>query len=213
MPFSDEKAAAAETTSPTDQPGFSTSSSENLKSFDTHVHEKAEPAQQQPSAAASQPANEDDAEVAAATPQGPAPDSPEANYKPKSLKFWLILLSAFVSMFLVALDRTIISTAIPTITDDFKSLGDIGWYGSAYMLSTAAFQLAWGRIYRFYDLRFTFLSCIVIFEIGSAVCGAAPSSPVFIIGKGHSLLFFTAVTPCVESYKGKKKKKTTVKMT
>ncbi|KAM0465762.1 hypothetical protein ACHAPV_001819 [Trichoderma viride] len=179
MPFVDEKAAAAETTSPTDQPGFfTTSSSENGKSFDNYVHEKPE----QPSTAA-QPANEDDDAQAAAAPQGPAPDSPEANYNPKSAKFWLILLSAFVSMFLVALDRTIISTAIPTITDDFKSLGDIGWYGSAYMLSTAAFQLVWGRIYRFYDLRFTFLSCIIIFEIGSAVCGAAPSSPVFIVGR------------------------------
>ncbi|KAM0512021.1 hypothetical protein ACHAPE_009265 [Trichoderma viride] len=184
MPFADEKAAAAETTSPTDQPGFfTTSSSENGKSFDAYVHEKPNSAQEHPSTT-SQPANEDgDAQAAAAAPQGPAPDSPEANYNPKSAKFWLILLSAFVSMFLVALDRTIISTAIPTITDDFKSLGDIGWYGSAYMLSTAAFQLVWGRIYRFYDLRFTFLSCIIIFEIGSAVCGAAPSSPVFIVGR------------------------------
>lgn len=199
MPFSDEKAAAAETTSPTDQSGRSTSSSQNLKSFDTYVNEKSEPAQD-PAPATSQPANENDAEAATA-PQGPAPDSAEANYQPKSLKFWLILLSAFVSMFLVALDRTIISTAIPTITDDFKSLGDIGWYGSAYMLSTAAFQLLWGRIYRFYDLRFTFLSCIIIFEIGSAVCGAAPSSVVFIIGKLHSLLL--QVSLCVESPKNK----------
>ncbi|KAL6898261.1 major facilitator superfamily domain-containing protein [Trichoderma evansii] len=181
MPFSDEKAAAAETTSPTDQPGLSTASSQNSKNFDTYVNEKSEPAQES-TPATSPPANENDAEAAAA-PEGPAPDSPEANYKPKSLKFWLILLSAFVSMFLVALDRTIISTAIPTITDDFKSLGDIGWYGSAYMLSTAAFQLLWGRIYRFYDLRLIFLSCIVVFEIGSAVCGAAPSSVVFIIGR------------------------------
>ncbi|PTB45738.1 hypothetical protein M441DRAFT_54777 [Trichoderma asperellum CBS 433.97] len=181
MPFFDEKAASPEATSPIDHPGFSTSSSENFKNFDAHVDEKSEPAHE-PASAASQPANEDGTEIAAA-PQGTAPDSPEANYNPKSLKFWLILLSAFVSMFLVALDRTIISTAIPTITDDFKSLGDIGWYGSAYMLSTAAFQLVWGRIYRFYDLRYTFLSCIIIFEIGSAVCGAAPSSPVFIIGR------------------------------
>lgn len=185
MPLADEKAAAAETTSPTDQPGFTTSSSENSKIFDSYIHEKKPESSQEHSSASSQPGSEnDDAQAAAAAAaQGPAPDSPEANYNPKSAKFWLILLSAFVSMFLVALDRTIISTAIPTITDDFKSLGDIGWYGSAYMLSTAAFQLVWGRIYRFYDLRFTFLSCIIIFEVGSAVCGAAPSSPVFIIGE------------------------------
>ncbi|KAJ6444363.1 efflux pump antibiotic resistance protein [Purpureocillium lavendulum] len=113
----------------------------------------------------------------------PFQDEAEKNYKPKTAKFWLIMLSAFVAMFLVALDRTILSTAIPRITDDFGSLGDIGWYGAAYMLTTAAFQLVFGRIYRFYNLRWTFLVCIIIFEVGSALCGAAPNSPVFIVGR------------------------------
>ncbi|KAL4729366.1 hypothetical protein ACLX1H_003782 [Fusarium chlamydosporum] len=118
------------------------------------------------------------------TPQNPVfgQDAFE-NYQPKALKFWLIIASVFAAMFLVALDRTIIATAIPQITNDFKSLGDIGWYGSAYMLTTAAFQLIFGRIYRFYDLKKTFLACILTFEVGSAVCGAAPSSVAFIVGR------------------------------
>jgi len=74
-------------------------------------------------------------------------------YKPKTLKFWLIMISNFLALFLVALDRTIISTAIPRITDEFKSLGDIGWYGSAYMLTTSASQLLFGRIYKFYNMK------------------------------------------------------------
>lgn len=110
-------------------------------------------------------------------------DPAEEFFKPKTLKFWLVIFSTFVSMFLVALDRTILATAIPRITDEFKSLGDIGWYGSAYMLSTAAFQLVFGRIYRFYSIKWTLLITILIFEIGSAICGAAPSSPVFIFGR------------------------------
>ena len=117
-------------------------------------------------------------------PQGPAFDKDaEDAYQPRTFKFWSIMFSAFMSMFLVALDRTILSTAIPAITNDFDSLGDIGWYGSAYMLTTAAFQLLFGRIYRFYDLRTVFLSCIVIFEVGSAICGAASNSVAFIIGR------------------------------
>lgn len=74
-------------------------------------------------------------------------------YKPKTLKFWLILISNFLAMFLVALDRTIVATAIPTITDEFHSLGDIGWYGSAYMLTTSAAQLVFGRLYKFYSMK------------------------------------------------------------
>ncbi|KAK1996964.1 major facilitator superfamily transporter [Colletotrichum falcatum] len=110
-------------------------------------------------------------------------DEAEENFKPKTFTFWLVILSNFVAMFLVALDRTIIATAIPRITDEFHSLGDIGWYGSAYMLTTAASQLVFGRIYKFYDLRVSFLSSIIIFEIGSLICGVAPSSPVLIAGR------------------------------
>lgn len=56
-------------------------------------------------------------------------------------------------MFLVALDRTIIGTAIPAITNEFHSVGDIGWYGSAYQLTTAASQLVFGRVYKFYNIK------------------------------------------------------------
>ena len=80
-------------------------------------------------------------------------------------------------------DRTIIATAIPTITDDFHSLGDVGWYGSAYMLTGCCFQLLFGRIYTFYSPKTVYLSAIGCFEIGSAICGAAPNSTVFIVGR------------------------------
>jgi MFS family permease len=75
-------------------------------------------------------------------------------------------------------DRTIIATAIPTITDDFHALNDVGWYGSAYMLTSCAFQLFFGKVYTFYNTKWVFLSAIIIFEVGSVLCGAAPSSIV-----------------------------------
>ncbi|KAK8868908.1 MFS general substrate transporter [Apiospora arundinis] len=116
-------------------------------------------------------------------PPGMDEDEAERNFQPKTLKFWAIMVSVFMAMFLVALDRTIIGTAIPKITDEFRSVGDIGWYGSAYQLTTAASQLLFGRIYRFYDIKWTFLISVFIFEAGSAICGAAPSSVVFIVGR------------------------------
>ncbi len=54
---------------------------------------------------------------------------------------------------------------------------------SAYLLCTAAFQLFYGKIYTFFTIKWVFLAALVIFEIGSAVCGAAPSSTAFIIGR------------------------------
>jgi predicted MFS family arabinose efflux permease len=100
----------------------------------------------------------------------------EQNYNPKSLKFWLIILSVYLSFFLVALDRMIVATAIPAITNTFGSIEDIGWYGSGYMLTCAIFNPLFGKIYQLYDTKWTFLVSIVIFEAGSALCGAAPSS-------------------------------------
>ncbi|WQF79023.1 Putative major facilitator superfamily, MFS transporter superfamily [Colletotrichum destructivum] len=102
---------------------------------------------------------------------------------PAGLKLFLIMLSVLVSMFLVALDRLVIATAIPQITDHFHSVTDIGWYGSAYLLTTCAFQLLFGKFYAFFRIKHVYLVSVLLFEVGSAVCGAAPSSAVFIVGR------------------------------
>ncbi|KAH9905120.1 major facilitator superfamily domain-containing protein [Xylariomycetidae sp. FL2044] len=117
-------------------------------------------------------------------PTGP-PGSEEAekNFQPKTFKFWSVIVSVFLGLFIVALDRTILGTATPKITQEFNSLGDIGWYGSAYQLTTAASQLVFGRVYKFYSIKGTFLCSVAIFEIGSIVCAAAPNSIVFIVGR------------------------------
>ena len=119
-----------------------------------------------------------------APPQQGKPGGPPGSlYRPKTFGFWLIMFCNFLSLFLVALDRTIIATAIPRITDEFNSLGDIGWYGSAYMLASATSQPLFGRIYKYYSMKWIFLANVVIFEVGSAICGAAPNSNAFIAGR------------------------------
>lgn len=51
------------------------------------------------------------------------------------------------------------------------------------MLTSSCFQLLFGRIYTFNRPKYVFLASIAIFEIGSAVCGSAPSSVAFILGR------------------------------
>lgn len=51
------------------------------------------------------------------------------------IKLWLALASITLVIFLMLLDMSIIVTAIPSITNDFHSLGDVGWYGSAFLLA------------------------------------------------------------------------------
>jgi hypothetical protein len=104
-------------------------------------------------------------------------------YNIRSPAFWIVIVSVYLAFFLIALDRLIIATAIPTITNEFNSINDIGWYGSAYMLTCAIFNPLFGPIYRFYDVKWVFMAAVMLFEAGSALCGSAPTSAAFITGR------------------------------
>jgi hypothetical protein len=125
-------------------------------------------------------------------------ETTEVPVYPSAAKTAVVMVSLYISIFLVALDRTIIGPAIPAITNEFNSIGDIGWYGSSYMLTAAGFILLYGRIYTFFPTKPVFLSGIFLFEAGSVVCGAAQTSTMLIIGRaiaglGSSGIFTGAI--------------------
>lgn len=102
---------------------------------------------------------------------------------PGALALTCIVIALILAMFLVALDMTIVATAIPEITDQFHSLDQVGWYGSAFFLTLASFQSTWGKGYKYFALKNTFLLSIFIFEIGSLICGVAQNSTTLIVGR------------------------------
>lgn len=109
--------------------------------------------------------------------------APLDNLYPSTAKLIPILIAVCLSVFLAALDMTIVATAIPRITDEFQSLEQVGWYGSAFFLTLGAFQGVWGKVYKHFDLKTGFLVAIAIFEIGSLICGVAPTSVALIVGR------------------------------
>ncbi|KAJ5733848.1 hypothetical protein N7493_002634 [Penicillium malachiteum] len=102
---------------------------------------------------------------------------------PSPLRLILITIALCLCVFCVALDNTIIATAIPKITDQFNSLNDVGWYGSAYLLTTCSVTLMFGKLYTFYSIKWIYLAALSIFEIGSLVCGITPNSVGLICGR------------------------------
>ncbi|KAJ7124279.1 major facilitator superfamily domain-containing protein [Mycena epipterygia] len=102
---------------------------------------------------------------------------------PHGVQLGILILALCLSVFVVALDNTIIATAIPKITDQFKSFDDVGWYGSAYLLSTASTQLLFGKFYSLLPIKWVFVAALSIFEIGSLICGSAPTSNALIVGR------------------------------
>ncbi|KAL7944303.1 MFS general substrate transporter [Trichoderma barbatum] len=102
---------------------------------------------------------------------------------PSGLKMFFIVLALVLSVFLLSLDMTIVATAIPKITDEFKGLDKAGWYGAAFFMTVGSFQSTWGKAYKYFPLKTTFLISILIFELGSVICGAAPNAEALITGR------------------------------
>lgn len=102
---------------------------------------------------------------------------------PKGLTRILIIFAVCLSVFLVALDQTIIAPALGAITAHFGSVKDIGWYGSAYLLTATALQPLYGKLYDSFSVKTVYLVAIFVFEIGSLVCATAPSSTAFVVGR------------------------------
>ncbi|KAH7076803.1 major facilitator superfamily domain-containing protein [Paraphoma chrysanthemicola] len=110
-------------------------------------------------------------------------EEPTDDYSLSGAKLHIIIFALCLAVFLMALDMAILATAIPQITEKFQSTKDIGWYISAYTLSISAFQPLSGKLYTNFSLKWTFLALFALFEIGSAISGAATSSEMLIIGR------------------------------
>lgn len=83
---------------------------------------------------------------------------------PARFRLVVILLSLFLGTFLVAIDTTIVSVAVPRISTEFHALSDIGWYGSAYLITITALQPAGGTLYKLFNIKLVYLASILIFE-------------------------------------------------
>jgi EmrB/QacA subfamily drug resistance transporter len=83
-------------------------------------------------------------------------------------------------LLLAALDQTIVATALPTIVGDFGGLQHISWVVSAYLLGQTAVTPLYGKLGDLYGRKRVLQSAIVLFLVGSALCGAAQSLPMLI---------------------------------
>src|ERR1700733_7689022 len=122
----------------------------------------------------------------------------ESKY-PKGGSLAILTFGLCLATFVVALDNTIIATAIPRITTVFDSLNDVGWYGSSYLLTTTSLQPSFGKIYTYFNVKWTYIVALIAFELGSILCAVAMSSTMLIVGRavtgaGAAALFSGGMT-------------------
>ncbi|GAQ34926.1 hypothetical protein AtubIFM57143_010192 [Aspergillus tubingensis] len=106
----------------------------------------------------------------------------EAEY-PSGTKFWLLMLTLAAVLILSSIDMNIVATAVPSITDYFHTVADVGWYSSAFRLCQCSFQFVFGKVYKLFSIKTIFLLANAISIAGSLLCGAASTSTMLVVGR------------------------------
>lgn len=87
----------------------------------------------------------------------------------------IVLFSLMIAMMLAMLDNMIVSTALPRIVGEFGGLDHFTWVVTAYVLGTTVSTPIWGKLGDLFGRKPIFLTAVVIFLVGSALCGMAGS--------------------------------------
>lgn len=96
----------------------------------------------------------------------------------------LVMTSLMLTMFLAALDQTIVGTALPRITSDFNALNELSWVVTSYLLASTASTPLWGKFSDLYGRKVMLQLAIVIFLIGSILAGMSMSMGWLIASRG-----------------------------
>ncbi|KAG0334500.1 hypothetical protein BG005_004841, partial [Podila minutissima] len=125
----------------------------------------------------------DTASTTASLDPGPSYPSEEVVTLPFK-QLMVVFIGLMLGVFLSSLDQTIVSVCTTKIANDFKALNEIPWVGTAYLLTSTAFQPLYGRFSDIFGRKPTFLFAISVFLIGSALCGAAQNMIMMIVARG-----------------------------
>lgn len=113
-----------------------------------------------------------------------------------------ILVSVMLGMLLAALDQTVVGTALPRIIADLNGLQHYAWVGTAYLLASAASMPIWGKLSDAFGRRRFFITGMVIFVVGSALCGQSRNMVELIAFRGLQGLGAGAMMPIVQAIIG-----------
>ena len=92
----------------------------------------------------------------------------------------VLLVPLMMVLFISTLDQTIVATTLPTIGRDFDDVSNASWIVTAYLLTSAVTTLVFGKLGDMYGRKKIFQFSVVVFLIGSALSGLAPSMVALI---------------------------------
>ncbi|MCJ1381687.1 hypothetical protein MMC17_004798 [Xylographa soralifera] len=115
--------------------------------------------------------------------KAPPEDQPTEVRTITGFRWVVVVLAILSSTFLFALDNTVVADVEPNIVESFGQIQKLPWLPIAFLVSAVSTNLIWGKIYGQFNAKWLYVVCVFLFEIGSAVCGAAPTMNAFIGGR------------------------------
>ncbi|MCA3580860.1 MAG: MFS transporter [Bradyrhizobium sp.] len=125
------------------------------------------------------------------------PLAPPAPLNPDEVR--TIVISLMLTMFLAALDQTIVATALPTIGRQFHDVTNLSWVITAYLLASTAVAPVFGTLSDIYGRRVMIITSLSLFVVGSVLCAIAPSMTMLIIARGLQGLGGGGIMPVVQT--------------
>ncbi|KAI9690333.1 MAG: hypothetical protein M1822_009294 [Bathelium mastoideum] len=101
-------------------------------------------------------------------------------------KGWLwfaLCAAAYSSGLLYGLNTTIVADIQTFAIEQFDNVEKLGWLGISFPLGKVATILSFGKAFGIFDVKWLFISSLVIFEAGSALCESAPNMDALIVGR------------------------------
>jgi MFS family permease len=101
----------------------------------------------------------------------------------RGFRWILINVALYASIFIYGLDTTIAADVQGSVVEAFGHVEQLAWIGAGFPLGSIAVVLLNGVLYTTYNIKWVFIASTVLFEVGSALCGAAPSMSALIVGR------------------------------
>ena len=94
-----------------------------------------------------------------------------------------IFVGLMLTVFLAALNQTIVATALPTMGRYFNDFENLSWIVTSYLLTSTAVAPLYGKLSDIHGRRTVMLTSIGIFAAGSAACAVAPDMLSLVLGR------------------------------
>jgi EmrB/QacA subfamily drug resistance transporter len=96
-------------------------------------------------------------------------------------RVWFVFSGLMLGLLIASLDRTVVATALPTIVSDLGGLSQLSWVVTGYLLASTVSTPLWGKLGDLYGRKRLFQASIVLFLVGSALCGLSQNMAELIL--------------------------------